>query len=372
MDGSFRLRVIFQDAKSPYPEGSCSAESPSEWGYPLLSGYDYVDLAEEKKAAGLLRRAALGRRFVKAFQDFQPELIVTWGYYYQASWEGLIVGKSMGIPSLVHGDSTLLASRPLWRKVLKTNGLFALRHLVNGAIYSGELSRDYWLHYGFKENRVFHLPHALDEAFLGEKARDGASKERLSTWKEQFQIEDDTLVIGTAARLVDIKGLDGLIQTFQRIDAPHLRLLLAGDGKEKEALQALAKKDKRIHFLGFLKQDEMPSFYEALDLFVLPSLREPWGLVVNEALFFQKPLLLSDQVGAASELAGPENAWVYKAGHLDALRDKLEMAVLQDDAKSKLKAMGKTGRVRLEGRTVDANLKRIHEIARALGISPKL
>ena len=70
--------------------------------------------------------------------------------------------------------------------------------------------------------------------------------------------------------------------------------------------------EDRVRFLGFLNQSQLPSAYCAADLFVLPSLFEPFGLVVNEAMLCGLPVAVSDRVGARFDLVRPdENGYVF-------------------------------------------------------------
>ncbi len=105
------------------------------------------------------------------------------------------------------------------------------------------------------------------------------------------------LRIGVAGRLEPIKGFPLAIHgvkalTDRGIDS---RLLVAGDGSERSRLEALAQRlsvGGRVRFLGFV--DRMPPFFDAIDVFLCPSVREPFGLVCAEAMAHGVPV-----VGAA-------------------------------------------------------------------------
>jgi glycosyltransferase involved in cell wall biosynthesis len=104
----------------------------------------------------------------------------------------------------------------------------------------------------------------------------------------------DLLRIGVAGRLEPIKGiplaLHGLKSLADRgIDS---RLLVAGDGSERSRLEALARRlsvSGRVQFLGFV--DKMTAFFEAIDVFLCPSVREPFGLVCAEAMAHGVPVV---------------------------------------------------------------------------------
>ena len=81
-------------------------------------------------------------------------------------------------------------------------------------------------------------------------------------------------------------------------------VMVAGSGELRgEHLEAAAASSGvRLHLLGFRNQTEMPAAYAAADCLVLPSERETWGLVANEALACGRPIIVSDACGCAPDL----------------------------------------------------------------------
>jgi len=94
-------------------------------------------------------------------------------------------------------------------------------------------------------------------------------------------------------RLVDVKNLDVLIRTFNRNGLP---LTIVGDGEKAQELKALAHDN--IRFTGFIDNDKLGNVYQEHDVFILPSKSETWGLVVEEAIYWGLPVIVSDRVGA--------------------------------------------------------------------------
>jgi glycosyltransferase involved in cell wall biosynthesis len=89
----------------------------------------------------------------------------------------------------------------------------------------------------------------------------------------------------------------------------------------------------RIIFAGFQNIGALSRYYAAADLFVLPSGQgETWGLVVNEALCFGLPVIVSDRVGSAADLVKEgENGYRFPLGDRKALEERLRM--LLDDSR---------------------------------------
>jgi glycosyltransferase involved in cell wall biosynthesis len=142
--------------------------------------------------------------------------------------------------------------------------------------------------------------------------------------------------IGFIGRLEPVKGIDVLLDAFARLN-PEASLLVAGDGPERERLQATPR--ERVHFLGATRYEAVPSLLKALDVLVLPSVtilplhREQFGRVLVEAMAAGVPVLGSDS-GAIPEVIGdaglvvPERDAAALAGALDRL---LTDAVLRDN-----------------------------------------
>lgn len=100
------------------------------------------------------------------------------------------------------------------------------------------------------------------------------------------------------------KGLPTLLNAFQQVAQADDRLVLVGDGPDKSMLQQQASGDGRILFPGYLEAAAKTSWYAAADLFVLPTLHDPWGLVVNEAMAFGLPIVTTEAAGCKELVQG--------------------------------------------------------------------
>ncbi len=122
--------------------------------------------------------------------------------------------------------------------------------------------------------------------------------------RDMFNLADDSLVIGTAGRMVPVKGYDLLLRAFKLIaqKEPRAFLLLAGDGPLKPELERLASAldlTDRIRFPGFC--DDILSVVNSMDVFVMSSRHEgiPMGLL--EAMALRRPIVVTS-VGGLTEV----------------------------------------------------------------------
>ena len=139
-----------------------------------------------------------------------------------------------------------------------------------------------------------------------------------TTARQQFGLPLDKVLIGTAGRLETVKGQRFLIEAMTALP-DHVHLVLAGDGTEATELRQRTKArslSHRVHFMG--RVDRMPLFYQALDLFCLPSLHEGFPLSPLEAQACGLPCVLSD-VGGAAETLCPTQGRLARAGDVQDL-----------------------------------------------------
>lgn len=125
-------------------------------------------------------------------------------------------------------------------------------------------------------------------------------------------------------RFVEVKNLKFLISVFNSL--PQYNLHLVGFGELEKELKAMA--EENIYFLGAVDNKKLSAIYQQMDVFVLPSKVEPWGLVVEEALNNGIPVIVSDRVGCAEEIINETNGVIF---HYDDTEDlKKAIAIISD------------------------------------------
>ncbi|MBZ5569637.1 MAG: asparagine synthase (glutamine-hydrolyzing) [Acidobacteriia bacterium] len=146
------------------------------------------------------------------------------------------------------------------------------------------------------------------------------------------------------------KRIDLILESMPAVlkQAPDVFLVVVGEGRDRARLQRLAAQlrlDDRVRFTGRVSEEDLPLYYQACDVFVLPSLKEGFGIVFLEAMQYAKPCI------GARAAAVPEVIVDGESGLLTAPGDarSLELAItalLSDEALRQ--AMGRAGLRRLE------------------------
>ena len=127
------------------------------------------------------------------------------------------------------------------------------------------------------------------------------SAEALQSLRDSFGIGAGDYVIGTVARLEQVKGVDGLIAAFHAAALPRSRLVIVGQGSQHAALVGLVQQlglEDRVVFTGF--RADARQLYSLFDLFVLNSSDEPYGLAILEAAAAGIPVIATSTVGATA------------------------------------------------------------------------
>jgi glycosyltransferase involved in cell wall biosynthesis len=130
------------------------------------------------------------------------------------------------------------------------------------------------------------------------------------------------------------KGVLNLLAAHRLLKQPH-QLILVGDGELRPAIM----KDN-IVVTGFINYREIPRFYWRSDIFVLPSLYEPWGLSVNEACAAGLPVVVSDACGCAQDLVNG-NGFIFPAGNVKALAECLDTLLASSTLRKRMGARSK-------------------------------
>jgi glycosyltransferase involved in cell wall biosynthesis len=149
--------------------------------------------------------------------------------------------------------------------------------------------------------------------------------------RRELGLEPGRPIILYVSKLSQVKHGGDLLEAYLRMSPdptrePHPYLVFIGDGDQRKVLEARAGTVNwnSIKFLGFKNQTELPRYYDLCDVLVLPSVFEPWGLVINEVMNAGRAVVVSDQVGCGPDLVQPgENGYVFKTGDIEGLRQAL-------------------------------------------------
>ena len=180
--------------------------------------------------------------------------------------------------------------------------------------------------FGVAPERITVIPGGVDVAHFSKQVPRAAAREALG-WAA------DTPTVLTVRRLVRRTGVDRLIAAVPTLRArvPGVRVMIAGTGPEREALEEQARAlgvQDAIRFLGFVPEEQLPLLYRAADLSVVPSISlEGFGLVVPESLAAGTPVLVTPVGGLPETVEGLAVALVLSDSSAHAIADGLAEAL---------------------------------------------
>jgi len=157
--------------------------------------------------------------------------------------------------------------------------------------------------------------------------------------REELGLSDDSLVIGTNARLEVQKGIDFLLETFRDVQAqePRAELVIAGHGKQRLILEAQARElgiADKVKFCGF--RSDIPVVLAGLDLFVLPSRTEGFGVALVEAMAMKLPVIGTRVGGITDILAGETCGVLVEHGDVKGFADAIVKLLQDPETRSRL------------------------------------
>jgi glycosyltransferase involved in cell wall biosynthesis len=148
--------------------------------------------------------------------------------------------------------------------------------------------------------------------------------------RNQYGIGEQTVLIGTAARLIPSKGIHLLIEAAPGILArhPEALFLIAGSGPEEARLKHEAERLKiadRVIFTG--QVSNMQDYYSAFDIFILPTLSEGLGITVLEAMSFGLPVIAAAVGGIPELISHGGNGLLMEPGKVRQIEDTLHFCL---------------------------------------------
>ena len=217
---------------------------------------------------------------------------------------------------------------------------------------SGKATTDYLVHYGAKRERVWEYPFtSLYEKDLLEKPVTMEEKQAL---RRELGLEEGKIIL-SIGQFIHRKGFDVLLKAAASL-APDAHIYIVG-GEPTEEYLAMCREMNltNVHFLGFMKKEKLLRYYQAADLFVLPTREDIWGLVVNEAMAFALPVITTDRCVAGLELVKDGvTGYIVPVGDWEALAEKINTALSGDYA-----AMGAAALEKVRPYTIE-NMAKVH------------
>lgn len=274
-----------------------------EWSPVATDGFLRVTISPEGDSNELGRRK-LNRRVREVLDAVRPDVLAVAGWGDRGMRTAANWGARRRVPMVLMSDSQHRDEVRVWWKEWLKRRLVA--RFAAGFV-AGNPHADYLALLGMPRERIWLGYDVVDNDHFAR----GADAARVDSEKLRAKLHLPPRYFLTCARFVAKKNLAMLLDAYSiyrtTAGGGAWHLVLVGDGELRPALEQQAARlgiTESVHLPGFKQYDELPAYYGLASAFVLPSVQDQWGLVVNEALAAGLPVLASEACGCVPDLLG--------------------------------------------------------------------
>ena len=301
------------------------------WGIEdtLLEGYNYKFLKNYSPFPSYLT-PVYGLMNVGIWSELtksKPDAIILMAWVNPVWFIAMAAGLAIRSPFFFLTDANIQAEllKKGWKLLLKK---FALGKIIfplaSGFLCSGTANTRLYSFYGVPNEKLVPFAYSWGSEKLQSNLPDPTGSK--AALRKEFGIPQDTRVLLFCGRLHPEKNPFHLLEAYEKIDTENTMLAFVGDGDLRKSLERYVSERNldSVRFFGFQDRNEIAKYYAAADALVLPSFRESWGIVVNEAMSFGLAIIVSDQVGAGNDLVEHGiNGYIFPEGDKEALSEQL-------------------------------------------------
>lgn len=239
------------------------------------------------------------KRVINILDNIQPTSVLSLSYnepYMRAAtiWARKHEAISIMISETWQGDKR----RYIFFEALKS---IWCRWAYDGAFVSGIRTAQYYQQLGIPEQKIWMRCDVVDNSHFSEEAKN--AHENCGKIRELLNLPEKYFL--AVCRFVPEKNLPRLLHAYKTylMNNGDWDLVIIGGGPQEQLIKDLSLElSTKIHILGWKENSELPLYYGLAKGFILPSVSEPWGLVVNEAMASNLPVLVSSKCGCKPEL----------------------------------------------------------------------
>ena len=311
------------------------------------SAEDYRFRAVFMKAIYKKTEGAFCPEVIRLINDYRKDVIVVGGYSTPTGMYSISYMKLLHIPFLLNCDGGIIKEDSAIKKGIKRFFIGA----ASGWLSTGKASDQYLIHYGAKLEKIYHY------SFTSIKKTEitCVSQEEKKSFRRRLGIVEGRMVLFVGS-FIHRKGVDILLKACKNLENTAV-VLVGGDNMSpyEEILRDGTK--CTIYAVGFKTKEEVKKYYQAADVFVLPTREDIWGLVINEAMAHSLPVITTLKCVAGLELVRDGlNGYLVEPEDYSELNKRIKEVLQDDELRMK---MSEKSRERIEWYTIE-NMTREH------------
>jgi glycosyltransferase involved in cell wall biosynthesis len=339
-----------------------------QWDIPLVGGFEHEVLPAKVPHQMIGPRTPVNLQVKERIQAGNYDALITHGYSHPTSIKAILAAKKSGAKVLVRAESQIGAVEGTGvKRKIKEAVVRALFRKVDAFLTVGTRNAAYYRSLGISPDKMFRVPYAVDNDFFRERAIEAhPNREEL---RASLGLEPGRPIFLFASKLLHWKRITDLFRAYSKLSEggkePHPYLVVVGDGEDMPWLKAEVEKSgwASVKLLGFRNQTELPALFDLCDVFVLPSHKEQWGLVVNEVMNVGKPVIVSTEVGSASDLVEDGvSGFIFEALNVDDLANIMRESVSD---LPRLQRMGEVAKKKIANWSFEEDIEGIRQALEA-------
>ena len=266
---------------------------------------------------------------------YNPDVVVTTEFNLQTV-SALMYAKLFHRKILIQSNATSFTGATFPRRRRFREWLV---HRCDGFIANSSETKKYLCELGAKPDKVFVSIQTID--VLKWKRSAEIWRDSKEEFKSKLGLNDKVILY--VGILEQRKGIRFLLEAYYNAieKLKNISILIVGGGSEESKLKEYCRQNgilDNVVFAGYKQPDELPRYYALSDLFVLPTLWDPFGLVVIEALACGLPVICSPYAGAAEDLIREgNNGYVVDPRDIEKLADILSKVLTDENLLQRLK-----------------------------------
>jgi glycosyltransferase involved in cell wall biosynthesis len=306
------------------------------WDTPLLEGYPsfFIRNFGRRRNPDNHFWDVFNPGIVEVIRKRKQSVVIVNGWTYSSTLLAIFSSRLLG------RKVWLRAENPMNQEMRKSRGIrfvkrVFLKHIlfpyfIDKCLYIGVESGKFFRYYGVKEDRLIYTPYAVDNAFFSAAWQEW--KDRTGELKQKLGLPQNKKIILFVGKYTPKKRPLDLLRAFRQLQPSDHILLMVGEGELRPDMEKFAGMEglnEKVVFTGFVNQSQISLYYSVADVFVMCSgMGETWGLSVNEAMNFAKPVIVSDTCGCSADLVRHGgNGFIFEEGNIGQLAAYLQQTL---------------------------------------------
>ena len=311
-----KIKVLFRSDMSTRKYFDTEFKKKISWGTNLLDGFDYeyLNYVGPNKVDAIF---PLTTDFTNKIIEKDTDIIWLHGI---KNWYNLciiFIAKIFNKKVFIRDEANHFSKkRSFLNKIFNYFFYKFIDNFIDVYLAIGSQNKKYYLDHNIENKKIVIVPYTVDNNFFNKKNKFKNNKK---------------LTYIFAAKLIKKKGANILLEAINILNHNkkfnyNSEFLIIGDGYMKYSLHDYAKINnlKNVKFIPFQNQKKLSELYQKSDVFIIPSLFEPWGLTVNEAMAAENAIISSSAVASAYDLVSNNvNGYRFKNGDSKDLANKI-------------------------------------------------